>query len=66
LLRYSHPWLAAILNYWPAAVLLPTILGLIAMFVVVTHFWDHHDERPAGTCHPRPRRGHRADERLTA
>jgi hypothetical protein len=50
----------------PAAVLLPTILGLIAMFVVVTHFWDHHDERPAGTCHPRPRRGHRADERLTA
>ena len=47
LLRYSHPWLATILNYWPAAVLLPTILGLIAMFVVVTHFWDHHDERPA-------------------
>jgi hypothetical protein len=31
----------------PAAVLLPTILGLIAMFVVVTHFGDHHDERPA-------------------
>jgi hypothetical protein len=36
LLKYSHPRLATILNYRPATVLLPTMLGLIAMLAVVT------------------------------
>jgi hypothetical protein len=45
LLKYSHPWLATILNYWPATVLPPIMLGLIAMLAVVTHFWHHDDEQ---------------------
>jgi hypothetical protein len=44
-LKYSHPWLCHVLNYWPATVLLPTMLGLIAMLAVVTQFWDHDDEQ---------------------
>jgi hypothetical protein len=45
LVKYRHPWLATILTYWPATVLLPIMLGLIAMLAVVTHFWHHHDEQ---------------------
>jgi hypothetical protein len=41
--KYSHPTLAWILDYWPATVLLPAVLILIAGLALVTRWWDERD-----------------------
>ena len=43
MLKYSHPWLALLLHYWPAAILLPTILLLITALALITRWWDRRD-----------------------
>ena len=42
--RYNHPTLAWILDYWPATILLPTILLLLAVLAVITRWWDQRDQ----------------------
>ena len=44
MLKYSHPVLAVIVQYWPSMVLLPLILLLIATLALVTKWWDGRDE----------------------
>jgi hypothetical protein len=43
MLKYSHPWLAFIFDYWPATVLLPTVLLLVAVLARITWWWDRRD-----------------------
>jgi len=40
----NHPTLAWVVDYWPAVVLMPTILLMIAVLVLVTRWWDRRDE----------------------
>jgi hypothetical protein len=47
MLRYTHPWLALLLHYWPAAILLPTILLMIAVLALITRWWDRRDATQA-------------------
>ena len=56
MLKYSHPWLATLLHYWPAAILLPTILLLITALAVITHYWDEKDEAARRAQAPAPGR----------
>ena len=44
MLKYRHPDLAVVVHYWPALVMLPTILVLIATLALITHWWDRRDE----------------------
>ena len=44
MLRYSHPTLAWILDYWPITIFLPAILLLIATLALVTRSWDKRDQ----------------------
>jgi hypothetical protein len=44
MLKYSHPTLAVLLHYWPSMIFLPTILLMVMVLAVVTHFWDQRDE----------------------
>jgi hypothetical protein len=41
--RYRHPVLAWILDSWPAMILLPSVLLLIAALVLITRWWDERD-----------------------
>jgi hypothetical protein len=41
--KYNHPTLAWMLDYWPAAILLPSILILIAVLALTTRWWDKRD-----------------------
>lgn len=43
MLKYSHPMLALILEYWPITVFAPTILLLIATLALITRWWDRRD-----------------------
>ena len=43
MLKYSHPVLALVLHYWPAAIFAPSILLLIVVLVLVTRRWDARD-----------------------
>jgi hypothetical protein len=43
MLRYSHPWLEFILDYWPATVFLPSVLLLVAALALFTRWWDRRD-----------------------
>ena len=43
MLKYSHPWLALLLHYWPAAIMLPMILLLIVVLALITRWWDRRD-----------------------
>lgn len=43
MLKYSHPILALLLHYWPAAIFAPSILLLIVVLVLVTRRWDARD-----------------------
>jgi len=43
MLKYSHPALAWILDYWTVTIFLPSILLLIAVLALVTHRWDGRD-----------------------
>jgi hypothetical protein len=47
MLRYSHPWLGFVLDYWPATVLLPTVLLLIVVLALITRWWDRRDSAAA-------------------
>lgn len=44
MLKYSHPTLAAVLNYWPVTIFLPTILLVIFALAMITRSWDRRDE----------------------
>ena len=44
MLKYSHPTLAVLLNYWPSLIFLPTILLMIAALALITRWWDQRDE----------------------
>jgi hypothetical protein len=43
MLKYRHPWLAFILDYWPATVFLPSVLLLVAVLALITRWWDRRD-----------------------
>jgi hypothetical protein len=40
----NHPTLAWIVDYWPSVVFVPTILLVIAVLALATHWWDRRDE----------------------
>ena len=40
----NHPSLAWVVDYWPAVVLVPTVLLLIVVLALVTRWWDRQDE----------------------
>jgi hypothetical protein len=42
--RYNHPTLAWMLDYWPATILLPAVLLLLAVLALITRWWDRKDE----------------------
>ena len=44
MLKYSHPTLALILDYWPVTIFMPAILLLIATLALVTRWWDRRDQ----------------------
>lgn len=44
MLKYSHPTLAWILDYWPITIFMPAILLLIATLALITRSWDKRDE----------------------
>lgn len=43
MLKYSHPMLALILEYWPITIFAPAILLLIATLALITRYWDRRD-----------------------
>jgi hypothetical protein len=43
MLKYSHPMLALILEYWPITIFAPAILLLIATLALITRGWDRRD-----------------------
>jgi hypothetical protein len=47
MLKNSHPWLASILHQWPATVLLPSVLLLVAVLVLITRWWDRREAATA-------------------
>ena len=61
MLKYSHPVLALILEYWPITIFAPTILLLIATLALITRWWDRRDQEArenlmlAGSGHRRGR-----------
>jgi len=44
MLKYSHPTLALILDYWPVTIFMPAILVLIATLALITRWWDRRDQ----------------------
>ena len=44
MLKYSHPTLALILDYWPITIFAPAILVLIATLALITRWWDGRDQ----------------------
>ena len=44
MLKYSHPMLALILEYWPITIFAPTILLGIATLALITRWWDRRDQ----------------------
>lgn len=44
MLKYSHPYLAFVLNHWPSMIFLPTILLVVLTLAMITRRWDRHDE----------------------
>jgi hypothetical protein len=45
--RYNHPTMAWMLDYWPATILLPTVLLLLAVLALITRWWDQKDDAAA-------------------
>jgi len=43
MLKYSHPTLALVLDYWPITIFAPTVLLLIATLALITRWWDQRD-----------------------
>ncbi len=52
MLKYSHPTLALILDYWPVTIFMPAILVLIAVLALVTRWWDRRDEAARESLRP--------------
>ena len=44
MLKYSHPTLALILDYWPITIFAPMILLMIAVLALITRWWDRRDQ----------------------
>ena len=44
MLKYSHPTLALVLDYWPITIFAPAILVLIATLALITRWWDGRDQ----------------------
>ena len=44
MLKYSHPTLAWILDFWPITIFAPAILLLIATLALITRWWDQQDQ----------------------
>jgi hypothetical protein len=44
MLKYSHPTLAWILDYWPITIFMPAILLLIATLALITRWWVQRDQ----------------------
>ena len=44
MLKYSHPTLALVLDYWPITIFAPTVLLLIATLALITRWWDRRDQ----------------------
>ena len=44
MLKYSHPTLAWILDYWPITIFMPAVLLLIATLALITRSWDKRDQ----------------------
>ena len=51
MLKYSHPTLALILDYWPVTIFLPAILLLIATLALITRWWDRRDQEARESIH---------------
>ena len=49
MLKYSHPDLALLANYWPLMVFLPLVLLMVVVLATVTHFWDQRDDEARRT-----------------
>ena len=52
MLKYSHPTLALILDYWPITIFAPAILVLIATLALITRWWDGRDQAVQGSVRP--------------
>ena len=57
MLKYSHPTLALVLDYWPITIFTPAILVLIATLALITRWWDKRDQAARGTRGRRSGRG---------
>ena len=44
MLKYSHPTLALVLDYWPITIFASAILVLIATLALITRWWDRRDQ----------------------
>lgn len=44
MLKYSHPTLAWVLDFWPVTIFAPMILLLIATLALITRWWDQRDQ----------------------
>ena len=54
MLKYSHPDLALLVQYWPTMVFLPLVLLMVVVLATVTHFWDQRDDEARRT-NPSPK-----------
>ena len=52
MLKYSHPTLALILDYWPITIFMPAILLLIAILALITRSWDRRDREAREAMRP--------------
>ena len=54
MLKYSHPDLALLVQYWPLMVFLPLVLLVVVSLATVTHFWDQRDDEARRGPDPSP------------
>ena len=52
MLKYSHPDLALLAQYWPTMVFLPLVLLMVVVLATVTHFWDQRDDEARRSSNP--------------
>jgi hypothetical protein len=52
MLKYSHPTLALVLDYWPVTIFAPAILVLIATLALITRWWDRRDQEAREAMRP--------------
>jgi hypothetical protein len=54
MLKYSHPVLAMVLDYWPITIFAPAVLLLIATLALITRWWDRRDQAAQERARPVP------------